>query len=488
VRKRYEALVIVALLSVAAWTRLYRLASESVWLDEAATFLRSSLPIPDLIDNSVKRMHNPSYFLFMHYWLQLGDDETMLRLPSVVFGVLLVGAAYALGRIVGGVSVGALTALFVIVAPLHLRYAQEARMYSLFVLGTTLGLCGLFMLIDNPQRSATWPLARGQTNGGAARIAWTCLVLGMLMALYSHNTGVFFVAGCWLVAALHWLRNREQRGAWLRNWLVANVLVLLAWSPWLTSLFDQTKRISKSFWAPEPTWDLVEQTLSELYLMTTNNVVLQGTLAAMALLGLWAARKRPALLALLVLALTPPLLVLLVSLKRPIFISRIMLWGTVPFFVIVALGVRALRPRWLAAAVAIGVVGLAGYDLKDSYYGKQRKPDWRRMILEVDHGQTPDSVVLAIGGREKRQLRYYHRRKSHPLPELDWKWTEPHKLDQRIEGKRWAWIITRTNLPNSKAVLRMMKRRGRLEWQRNYGRGLRVKKYRINKKFRSPPG
>jgi len=359
-------------------------------------------------------------------------------------------------------------------------------MYSLFVLGTTVALCGLFTLLEHPERSAVWPLSRHGDATRGIRGAWAAIVIGTLIALYAHNTGAFFVTGCWLVAALHWLRHRELRKPWLRNWFVANVVMFVCWSPWVRSLLDQTKRISQDFWAPKPTANLIELTLSELYLMSPDNVVMKVAVGTLALLGLWTARKRPALLALLLLTLTPPLLVLLVSLKRPMFIARIMLWGTVPFFVIVALGVRSLRPRWLAPVAAVALLGLAGYALKTDYYGKQRKPDWRGAILDVASHQTPDSVILAIGGREKRQSRYYERRKTNPLPALAWKWTEPHKLDQRLEGKQWAWIITRTNLPNSRAVLSMMKTRGRLAWQKNYGRGLRVKKYRVNKSARDP--
>ena len=67
--RRTELWLFTALLAVAAATRCHRLGAESIWLDEAATFLRATRSVPDVVQNSIERMHNPSYFLMMHYWL-----------------------------------------------------------------------------------------------------------------------------------------------------------------------------------------------------------------------------------------------------------------------------------------------------------------------------------------------------------------------------------------------------------------------------------
>ena len=72
--------------------RLHALGRESLWLDEGFTWERSSLPVPALIQHAIRAPHNPSYFIVLHYWLGLGDDEYMLRFPSAVAGALSAGA------------------------------------------------------------------------------------------------------------------------------------------------------------------------------------------------------------------------------------------------------------------------------------------------------------------------------------------------------------------------------------------------------------
>src|SRR5262245_33395240 len=97
-----EYVAIGVLLVIAALTRFYKLGDESFWLDEATTFERSRLPLPELVADAEKAYHNPTYFVLIHYWMKLGDSEAMLRLPSALFGILQVPVVYVLGKIVGG--------------------------------------------------------------------------------------------------------------------------------------------------------------------------------------------------------------------------------------------------------------------------------------------------------------------------------------------------------------------------------------------------
>lgn len=483
--KRSELLLLVALLALVAVTRFYRLGAESLWLDEAATYLRAVRSLPDLVSNSIARMHNPTYFLMMHAWITLGDDEVMLRAPSAVFGICVAGAGYALGRVVGGILVGTTTLLLVALAPQQLRYAQEARMYSMYAFATTLALAGLLWLVQHPEQAALWPRPRDErVPGDHAGRAWLAFGTGTLLALYTHNTAVFFVAAAWLGAGVAWAAHSEYRRPLFYRWFIANALVFFGWSLWLPHLLGQTGRIGKQFWATFPPLDTISRDLRDLFLFTSNRTLLLPTgVAIAAVFGLWSLRKRPIPAAVLALAaVAPPLMILAVSLKRPIFLPRIMLWSTVPFFVVVASGICALEHRFLRPLALIALLVLGGRNLQHSYYGTQRKPDWRGALSHVAANVSEDSTVLLIGGREIRLVRYYLRRKSDPIPDFKTRWAEPPRLDKFLAGKRWAWLITAVDSANSKEILSMMKTRGRLVWQRKYGKGLRIVKYRVGAK------
>ncbi len=112
-----------------------------------------------------------------------------------------------------------------------------------------------------------------------------------------------------------------------------------------------------------------------------------------------ALRRRPALLALLLLLVaTPFALELLVSLRRPIFYDRTLIWSTVPLFVLAAAGVHAWR-GWRAApaalaAVAIGVLLYGNYLSLQNYYATFRKEQWREAAAWLAERTQPGDMLI----------------------------------------------------------------------------------------------
>jgi hypothetical protein len=93
--------------------------------------------------------------------------------------------------------------------------------------------------------------------------------------------------------------------------------------------------------------------------------------------GVSALRTQPALLALLLtLWLTPFVGEWLVSLRRPIFYDRTLIWASLPLYTILAIGVVALR-RKLVIAVVLGGLVIAQLLSLHSYYRDFRKEEWR---------------------------------------------------------------------------------------------------------------
>jgi hypothetical protein len=481
--------LVVAVVGIAA--RFYRLGADSLWLDEAITFERSSLPLDKLLHNAIERLHLPGYFVLMHYWLRLGDDEFMLRAPAAVFGCLGVIAAIVLGWVLAGRRGAWVLGLLCALSPPLLRYSQEARMYSQFVLMTTVALCGLLWLVKNRDAAALWPFARRSAQAEpvdrerrSARRAYIVFIIGLIGTIYSHNTGMFFWAACWLAAGLVWLALPGKRWPFLRNWLLANAVVLLAWTPWFGPLSRQTKRISQAFWVKFPSQREIVETLTDLFLFDDKHLLPGAAIALGALLGLWALRRNKTLAgALLLLALSPPAMILVVSLERPIWIPRIMLWCSIPFFALVACGIASLRGTLpaligLSLAAVIAVTGAAG--LRDGYFARLHKPRWEEALRHIQANEKPgESIVLLIGQREGRLVRYYTGRKTNPIPKFKHRHTMVQKLERNMRGYRRAWLLASSSKPNIRKVLAEMPKYGKRVDHRRYGGRLQLWVYKL---------
>ena len=112
------------------------LASRGIWLDEATSVHQAQMSIPDLMTSlRTTDVHPPLHYLML--WgiaRTLGTGELALRLPSLVASTTLVPVLFLCARELwdrrAGLAAGALAAI----APFPVWYAQEARMYALFML------------------------------------------------------------------------------------------------------------------------------------------------------------------------------------------------------------------------------------------------------------------------------------------------------------------------------------------------------------------
>jgi hypothetical protein len=130
--------MIIGILILSLVARLVNLG-QSLWLDEAITAVavKNNSLIQLVANFSPGDFHPPLYYLLLKLWTDLfGYGELILRLPSVIFGILTVYFVYKLG--------GKKAALLMSVNPLAVYYSQEARMYCLATLLVT--AAGYFFL------------------------------------------------------------------------------------------------------------------------------------------------------------------------------------------------------------------------------------------------------------------------------------------------------------------------------------------------------
>ncbi len=397
----FLSLTVVAL---AFLLRVYRIDAEGLWIDEAFSVWLARQPFRQMLRWIVRiDQHPPLYYALLHGWIRLvGDSEFAVRTLSALFSTLTIPVIYRLGRRVAGETAGLLAALILAVSPFHVRFAQEARMYALLALEASLALYAV-TIISLPQ-----PETRN------SKLATTIYILFTAAALWTHNTAIFLFLATTLFLLL--LRSPAP--------LLRSSAPLFLWLPWLVPFIRQAAGVYHRFWLPAPTWESVIGVLGAflcdfLPLPLLGVCVVSVALAALALLGLARLRQKPIRAALLTIAFVTPIAgELLVSLWRPIFYARTLIWASLPLYVLMAVGLASWRRRsrlFIAALIALlAVNGLALHN----YYVDFEKEAWDEAAALVAERVRPDDLILFNATWGQIPFDYYFRRLyNHPVDE-----------------------------------------------------------------------
>jgi hypothetical protein len=181
---------------------------------------------------------------------------------------------------------------------------------------------------------------------------------------------------------------------------------------------------------------------------------------AVVLLGLRMLRRRPAYAVLLGVILVGPLVgEWLISAWRPILYARTLIWTSIPLYLMLATGLRAIElgqssNRWFVGAlvVLVAVNGLALYNT----YEHVEKEEWEEAAALVAQSVRPNDLLLFIDSWGQIPFDYYFRRlyngpvAEHGLPVdlfdrgvLEPRMTE-HDLSRvsvLIRGRERVWLV-----------------------------------------------
>lgn len=393
------------LLALAA--RLYDLGAKPLWLDEVITHRRALLPLPDLIADALINKHIPAYFLLVRPFDAAIIGETLLRLPSAIFGALAVGLVALIASDLRSPRAGFLAGLLMALSPIEVQFGQEARGYTLLSCLILVALWGLLRIV------------RSLDTARRARAGWLAYTLGIIGALNVLMAGAVW----WLASNLAMLfaltRRQGQRAGAIRLWLIAQAVIALAWLPALIGIAaDSHPDPLRGYrWIPPTTLQHVGEVLSTVYLYRASDILtfkllptwvpgIGFAVMALALFGAW--RLRGEVTTLVVIALSViamPLTLLAISIFLPVWIPRYLLWGTGAYFVLAGIGApalpRRLFPYLTAAIVLLGAINLA------PYYRAEIKPRWDLAAAYLAAHARPGVSIMASSGPAKAMLEAY---------------------------------------------------------------------------------
>ena len=329
------------------------------------------------------------YYLLLRAWLHFGSSEAFIRSLSVVIAAAEIPALYWLARQLYDKRIALLSAALLSVNAFDVRYSQETRSYSLFLLLATLSSAFLVRLLREPTPRN--------------RVAY---VVSISLAAYAHFYALLLALAQWTVlrsAGIPVLSphadgvRRQLNSAW--KTVAVALLPLLVFvmktgaGPirWITrpkarDVFEFFEHLSGGIHWPMAalcTAVVIAAVLPVIVRLWKRNQSWETWRAQFLLL--WFAG--------------PVLLTAMLSFVRPLFLDRFLIFCLPPLLILFAAGLgRLQKAPVLAVALAMvlllslqGVFHVYGHD-----FDAQRDASGAATAFILDRAQPGDGIVFNI--------------------------------------------------------------------------------------------
>ncbi|MBI2865620.1 MAG: glycosyltransferase family 39 protein [Chloroflexi bacterium] len=437
-----KALLLVLLGSFAV--RGFRLGTQSLWFDEGYSLHLAGLDWLSLVRVTATDIHPPLYYALLKVWVWLvGNTEFALRYLSLLFGVLMVPANYALASRLFGRRIAGVAAVLAAFSPLYVYYSQELRMYTLLGLSSLLALYFFTKALATQQKKY-----------------WVAYVLFMTAALYSHlYAALVFVVLCLALIGFSLPNRRGERRAQRapaptiktplagpRSGLLSQVAVVLLFLPWAPTALDKVANYSSPAGGSGVGWILeqvaivfslghsvlgittfpghpsyeADRSLALLLSLPLLALVVLGAIAMLAggrravatVFASSRALRRRALFAVVLLAL-PVCLIALLSLGKRDFNARYLFPIVPAYYLLAAIGLVVLlsrgRLRILAGVASLVLIGIWGYSLHNYYFSEKYSRDDHRSAVEYIRRNALPGDLVVLDANFDSVYRYYAR-------------------------------------------------------------------------------
>lgn len=463
----YGALLLLILI-IGIFLRFYHIDKESIWADEGftictATHVMESLRSYDsLIKNYVIECNPPLYFIVMHYWVKIfGKSEYSLRVPSALAGILSLYVVFLLGKTLYEEKTGVIAALLLMISTYNvINVSQEARPYSLMNLFTLLSFYYLYRSSEE------------------ARLRDNLLhVLFSIALIYTHYYGFFVILAqdIYVVLTLIFFRQQSAPQQW-KGWLAGQVLILLAYAPWIGFLLHQVSAPKESRWLQIPAIQAVPYNVLIFANRSIPLLVLGCILAA---LSLHIVRKQKSGLEesesdkesghirwrdtlrqnrqsiLLILWLTGVLIVpyLFSLVFFPLYGLKYVVPASLAFYLLMARGISAIPSKYITAVILIVILALS-IPAIIPFYRYPHKEQWREAVSSIEQAAEPgDLVVICSGVSLNHCYRYYAKRtdldvKPFPVRSMNIytnytfiNTSDAAELRQTVNDHEYVWLV-----------------------------------------------
>ncbi len=207
--------LMLLIIVLGGFLRLYHLGYRSLWKDEAYQYYAATKDLQDIRDLG----HPLLSHYIVHFFLTLDRSEIMLRLPSVVFGIGSIIMMYLIAKTLFDKRVGLLSSFLVSISPFLIYYSQEGRMYAQFVF---LALLSIYFMILSVREEKL--------------VHYSGYIFFTALCLQTHFFAAFVVLAenIYIIAAI--LFKMKKLAYW--KWLITQFFVLLLFTPVFPMLLE----------------------------------------------------------------------------------------------------------------------------------------------------------------------------------------------------------------------------------------------------------
>jgi mannosyltransferase len=422
---------LLSFVALAAVLRLVTVGRESLWFDEAVSYLAAMLPVSSILNNAVQSSHPPLYYLLLHLWMQwVPNTDLAARLLGLSYNLFLIPVIYLLACELGNERRAALgAALMVAVSPFHILYSHELRMYTQLMLLVSVGTLAYL----RARRTGRW-------------YWWLSFVFAWAAAIYTHLFAWLALVAIVLYALLHW---RERRALGLT--LLAGGGLVVSFAPWARIVIAESyKELGSMRPLSQASHANPIKSLSSLVFLAfgpSNELLYSGlalfltlSVAAILVVEAWKVRKEGMaaglLLPILMVVCVVGMPVLFYSI-RPLFLPERTMAAASPFLLILfAWGITQRQgplPYLVYAAVIVMAAGSLSY-----LTGERIKPPYRHaMQVVARHREDGDAVLHTSDGSYLPALCYVDLPR-HALLAGDPDPRKPRIVYEQLGGEMWT--------------------------------------------------
>lgn len=211
-----------AITLLATGLRFWNLDGVSLWGDESISLVQAQLPFKTLLLGGID-FHPTLYQQIQKLWSLVNPDHGSARVPAAIIGAVSIPALMLCLADLASKRAALFAGLLMAVSTGHVYFSQEARMYSLLILGLIL---------------VSWGAAGFSRRVSLRPAGYMALyVIGGLIMIGSHVIGTVFMAiiGC---VGLFAAWDAEDRAKAVRTAIIANFLLALLAAPWILHILS----------------------------------------------------------------------------------------------------------------------------------------------------------------------------------------------------------------------------------------------------------
>lgn len=394
-------LVLLAILSLGLFLRIYDLSNESLWLDEGYSIKVANLNLSKIAEETSQNdTHPPLYYMILHFWIDLfGDSEFSTRFPSVIFGFFAILMIYKVGSLIFDKETGLLSSLLLGLSVFHIHYSQEVRMYSLLSLLTLFSMYFFIRLFK--ERSL---------------MTLVGYILFTVLLMYTHVYGLFIIVAQSIYLATLCLLSKEVYKLHFKRWILLQLILIVLFTPWIGFLIvDISGLIQHGFWTPRPSIHSIIASFLEYagsgYLLLPFLALLSFSIVNYGKIRSNSGWKDSfkstesyrwnislsdvnKIYLLLMWLLTPIILPFTISrFLTPIYLTKYTIPASLAFYILVAKGIKNINSKYVKLAIISVIVVLSSRAVW-IYYTKIDKDQWREVASYIEKNARHEDLLV----------------------------------------------------------------------------------------------